>query len=179
MLAVIRSVTVKNYTPLCEILYSLLPSKLYVNTAIPRTIFGEEYRSLSSSLCSFLYSPITLSLLGPNILLNTVFSNTVSLRSSLNIQAKNDLRGARYCTNIDIQLCVQESEILMETQLFSIVLHKTAIYLYLMQLSCNPRINIPKSTLVVYIYIQISRMVSSPDVFRPKFLLRDLYFLSV
>jgi hypothetical protein len=70
-----------------------------------------------------------------------------------NIWAKNDLRGARYCTNIDIHLCVQESEILMETQLFSIVLHKTAIYLYLIQLSCNPRITAPKSTLVVYISI--------------------------
>jgi hypothetical protein len=34
-------------------------------------IFGEEYRSWSSSLCSFLYSLVTLSLLGPNIFLNT------------------------------------------------------------------------------------------------------------
>jgi hypothetical protein len=38
------------------------------------TILGEEYRSLSSSLCSFLHSPVTLSLLGPNIL-STLFSN--------------------------------------------------------------------------------------------------------
>jgi len=45
---------------------------------------GEEYRSLSSSLCSFLHSPVTSSLLGPNILLSTLFSNTLSLRSSLN-----------------------------------------------------------------------------------------------
>jgi hypothetical protein len=42
-------------------------------------IFGEEYRSLSSSLCSLLYSPVTSSLLGPNILLSTLFSNTLSL----------------------------------------------------------------------------------------------------
>jgi hypothetical protein len=41
---------------------------------------GEEYRSWSSSLCSFLHSPLTLSLLGTNILLNTL-----SLRSSLNV----------------------------------------------------------------------------------------------
>jgi hypothetical protein len=27
---------------------------------------GEEYRSLSSSLCSFLHSPVTSSLIGPN-----------------------------------------------------------------------------------------------------------------
>jgi len=34
---------------------------------------GEQHRSLSSSLCSFLHSPVTSSLLGPNILLNTLF----------------------------------------------------------------------------------------------------------
>jgi len=49
------------------------------------TIFGKEYRSLSSSLCNLLHSPVTSSLLGPNTLLNTLFSNTLSLRSSLNV----------------------------------------------------------------------------------------------
>ena len=39
---------------------------------ITRTILGEQYRSFSSSLCSLLHSPITSSLLGPNILLNTI-----------------------------------------------------------------------------------------------------------
>jgi hypothetical protein len=29
-----------------------------------RKIFGEDYRSLSSQLCSFLHSPVTSSLLG-------------------------------------------------------------------------------------------------------------------
>ena len=43
------------------------------------------YRSLSSSLCNFLHSTVTSPLLGPNTLLNTLFSNTVSLRSSLNV----------------------------------------------------------------------------------------------
>jgi hypothetical protein len=33
---------------------------------------GEEYKSLSSSLCSFLHSLVTSFLLGPNILLNTL-----------------------------------------------------------------------------------------------------------
>jgi hypothetical protein len=46
---------------------------------------GEEYRSISSSLCNLLHSPVTSSLLGSNILLNTLFSNTLSLRSSLNV----------------------------------------------------------------------------------------------
>ena len=52
---------------------------------IARTILAEQYRSLSSSLCSFLHSPVTSSLLAPNILLNTLFSNTISLRSLLNV----------------------------------------------------------------------------------------------
>jgi hypothetical protein len=46
---------------------------------------GEEYRSFSSSLCSLLHSPVTSSLLGPNILLNTIFPNTLSFLSSLNV----------------------------------------------------------------------------------------------
>ena len=52
---------------------------------ITRTIFGDQYRSLSSSFCSFLYSPFTSSLLGPNNLFNILFSDTISLRSSLNV----------------------------------------------------------------------------------------------
>ena len=52
---------------------------------ITRTILGKEYRSLSSSLCNFLHSPVTPSLLGPNILLNTLFSKTLSLCSTLNV----------------------------------------------------------------------------------------------
>ena len=46
---------------------------------------SKEYRSLSYSLCSFLHSPVTSSLLDPNILLNTLFSNTLSLRPYLNV----------------------------------------------------------------------------------------------
>ena len=52
---------------------------------ITRTVLGEEYRSLRSSFCSFLYSPLTSSLLEPNILLNTLFSNSLNLPSSLNV----------------------------------------------------------------------------------------------
>jgi len=53
---------------------------------ITRTILGEEYRSLSSSLCSFLHSLVTSSIVGPNIFQNTLFSNTLSLRSSLSVR---------------------------------------------------------------------------------------------
>jgi hypothetical protein len=37
-------------------------------------------------LCSLLHSPVASSLLGPNILLITLFSNTLSLCSSLSVR---------------------------------------------------------------------------------------------
>jgi len=61
------------------------PPHLILLDLIPQTLLREEYRSLSSSLCSFLYSPATLSLLRPNILLSNLLSNTLSLCSSLNV----------------------------------------------------------------------------------------------
>jgi len=61
------------------------PAHLILLDFITRTIMGEEYRSLNSSLCSYLRSPVTSSLLGQNILLSTLFSNTLSLCSSLNV----------------------------------------------------------------------------------------------
>jgi hypothetical protein len=48
-------------------------------------MLGEEYRSWSCSLCSFLHYLVSSSLLGPNMFLNTLFSDTLSLRSSLNV----------------------------------------------------------------------------------------------
>ena len=40
------------------------------------------------SLCSFLHFPVTSSLLGPNILLSTLFSNTLSVWSFLNVSVQ-------------------------------------------------------------------------------------------
>jgi hypothetical protein len=46
----------------------------------------KEYKLWSSSLCSFLQPPVASSLLDPHILLNNLFSNTLSLCSSLNVR---------------------------------------------------------------------------------------------
>ena len=66
-------------------IHATCPAHLILLDFITRTILGEKYRTLSSSLCSFLHSPVSSSFLDPNILLNTLFSNTLSLRSSLNV----------------------------------------------------------------------------------------------
>jgi hypothetical protein len=48
-------------------------------------IGGDEYKIWFSPLCNYLHSPVTSALFGPNILLTTLFSNTISLWSSLNV----------------------------------------------------------------------------------------------
>jgi hypothetical protein len=73
------------YMPCLSPIHATCPAHLILLDLITRTILGEQYISLSSSLCSFLHSPVLSSLLGPNILLYTLFSNTLSLCSSLNV----------------------------------------------------------------------------------------------
>jgi hypothetical protein len=51
-------------------------------------ILGEEYKSWSSLLRSFLQSPVTSSLFGPNIIFCNLFSVTFSLCSSLNVRSQ-------------------------------------------------------------------------------------------
>jgi len=55
---------------------------------ITQKILDDEYRSLSSTLCSFFLLTSYLVLLGPNITLSTLFSNTLSLHYSLSVSDK-------------------------------------------------------------------------------------------
>jgi hypothetical protein len=77
-----------------NILYAFLLYPLRATRPAHRTfrdfivliIFGETYKLWSSSLCNFLKLPVTSSLFGQNILLSTLFSNALSLHSSLDVR---------------------------------------------------------------------------------------------
>ena len=73
------------YMPLFSPIRPTCPNHLNLLNLINQTIMVEHYISLSSSFCTFLHYPVTSSLLGPNILLSTLFSDILSLHSSLKV----------------------------------------------------------------------------------------------
>ena len=79
-----KSLYMPPHSPLCD----TCPAHHILLDLITWKILSNQYKYLSSSLCSFLHSPVTSSLLGPNIPLNTILSNTLSLRSSLNVSGQ-------------------------------------------------------------------------------------------
>ena len=73
------------YTPLLSPVRATCPANLIILYLITRTILGEQNRSLSSFLCSFLNFPVISSLSSPNTLLNTLFPTTHGVCSSLSV----------------------------------------------------------------------------------------------
>ena len=73
------------YTYLLCPIRAICPAHLNILYCTTQTILGEDHILLISSLTNFLHSPVTSSFLGPNILLNTLFSNTLALGFSLTV----------------------------------------------------------------------------------------------
>ena len=73
------------YTTLSTPIRATCPAHLILLDFITRIILGEQYKSFNSSLCNLLHSSVASSLLGLNILLNTMFSHTLSFLSSRNV----------------------------------------------------------------------------------------------
>jgi hypothetical protein len=63
------------YTPLLYPIRATCFAHLIILDLITRTIFGEQYRSLTFPIRNFLHFLVTSSLLGSNILIRTLFSN--------------------------------------------------------------------------------------------------------
>ena len=66
------------HTPPLSPIRAPCPAHLILLDFIIRTILGVQYRSLNCSLCSFLHSPVTSSLLRLKILLSTLFERKFS-----------------------------------------------------------------------------------------------------
>ena len=74
------------YESLLSPKHATCPAQPILLDWITRIIFGEQNRSLRSSLCSVLHSPVTSSFLSQNIFQSTLFSNILSLCSFIKMK---------------------------------------------------------------------------------------------
>jgi len=81
-----------------------MPAHLIFLVLINRKRFDEEYKSSSSSLCSFLHYSVTSSLLAPNILLNTLFSHTLP---QFQRPSFTPIQNRQNCSSLHLNLHVQ------------------------------------------------------------------------
>jgi len=79
------------YMPLLSSIRGTCSAHLILLDLITRTIFGEEHRSLSSSLCIFLHSPVTSSLLGAFL-----FNNEYNYFNRQTERYATELKAIRY-----------------------------------------------------------------------------------
>ena len=93
------------YIPLLSLIVLHAPPISFLLIFITRTMFGVQYRSVSSSLCIFLNFHVTSSLSAPNIHLSTPFWNPHSVRPFLNVsdQVSHPYRTAQ------LQFCISQS----------------------------------------------------------------------
>jgi hypothetical protein len=76
------------YTFIISSMRATWPSHLTLLDFVTVIIFREIYKLWSSLFCNVLQPPATSSLLGQNILLSTLFSDTLNLCSSLSVRGK-------------------------------------------------------------------------------------------
>lgn len=73
------------YAPPLSSVSATCPTHLILLEMITQ-IFGRQYKSFSSSTCSFLQYPVNSCILCPNIFHSTIFLNTFSLCSSIKVR---------------------------------------------------------------------------------------------